>query len=131
MQLGFKIGRTLQPNDTVCLYGQLGAGKTQLAKGLIHGATGVDTSEVGSPTFVYLNIYQGAKKVFHFDLYRLCNVEDFLSMGFDDYFEESGICCIEWPERIASILPENSVKIYVESTGERVRRFIFDWNQKW
>lgn len=106
-----KLSSHLHPGSVICLKGDLGSGKTSFVKGLTSGAALVDPKDVVSPTFNYLNIYQGPIPVFHFDLYRLKNVEDFLSMGFEEYFDAGGICCIEWFERIASILPKNAVII--------------------
>jgi tRNA threonylcarbamoyladenosine biosynthesis protein TsaE len=118
--LGFSIGSQLPINSIVCFFGDLGAGKTALVRGIIAGATGLST-EVNSPTFVYLNIHTGSKTVFHFDLYRLRDADEFLSMGFDDYFFAGGICCVEWSEKIANILPENCIRVYMQHLGENLR----------
>ena len=75
-------------------------------KGLVAGATGLPSAEVSSPTFVYMNIYSGCKTVYHFDLYRLRAADEFLSMGFDDYFFANGLCCVEWSEKIEAFLPQ-------------------------
>lgn len=119
--LGQEMGKELPPNSVVCFYGDLGAGKTTFIKGLASAAAQCPSSIVNSPTFVYLNIYQGPKTVYHFDLYRLKDVDEFLSMGFDDYFFAGGICCIEWSERIEPILPANCVKITLIHQGEQTR----------
>ncbi len=119
--LGRRLGKSLPVNSVVSLFGDLGAGKTQLVKGIVAGATGISEEQVGSPTFVYLNIYQGPKTIYHFDLYRLHDVDEFLSMGFDDYFAAGGICCIEWPERVSSIIPANAIRITLSTVGEEER----------
>ncbi len=119
--LGKRLGETLASGAVLCLHGDLGAGKTHLIKGIVHGATQVPPEEVCSPTFVYLGIYRGAKTVYHFDLYRLGDEDEFLSMGFDEYFG-SGICCIEWPERIAGILPAGAIHVTLEHRGEQLRQ---------
>lgn len=118
---GKRLGSILPPNSVVCLTGHLGAGKTHLVKGIVAGATGISSDEVSSPTFVYLSIYKGPKTVYHFDLYRLHDVDEFLSMGFDEYFTAGGICCVEWPERLGSLMPENAICIGLRSTGEDQR----------
>ena len=82
------------------LFRRAAAGKTTFIKGLIHAAAQIASSEVQSPTFNYLNIYEGRKTIYHFDLYRLRDRDEFLSMGFDEFFDAGGICCIEWSERI-------------------------------
>jgi tRNA threonylcarbamoyladenosine biosynthesis protein TsaE len=104
-QWGLDFGRKLSLGSILLLQGELGAGKTTLTKAIVHGALGIDTDEVTSPTFAYLNIYSTPTKVFyHFDLYRIKSEDDFLSLGFDEYFQAGGICCFEWPERIASLI---------------------------
>lgn len=120
---GEKIGKTLPPRCIVALFGELGAGKTTFAKGLIRGALGSLPEEVSSPTFTYLNIYTGEKTVYHFDLYRLKDTKEFLSMGFDDYLFSEGICCIEWPERIESLLPKETFCVDISQQERSLRHF--------
>jgi tRNA threonylcarbamoyladenosine biosynthesis protein TsaE len=120
-ELGVKLGQELPVPTVICLFGELAAGKTTFIKGLVHGATQLDPSIVQSPTFTYLHIYEGQKTVYHFDLYRLRDIDEFLSMGFDEYFEAEGICCIEWSERIAAYLPPNSLLIFLEHVREDQR----------
>jgi tRNA threonylcarbamoyladenosine biosynthesis protein TsaE len=105
----------------VCLRGDLGAGKTQLVKGIVEGATSVLAEQVSSPTFVYLNVYPGPRTVYHFDLYRLHDCDEFLSMGFEEYLSAGGICCIEWPERILELLPSGAMQVWLEVRGEAER----------
>ncbi len=121
-ELGRNFGRELPVPSVVCLFGDLAAGKTTFIKGLIQEAVGIDPANVQSPTFTYLNIYEGNKKIYHFDLYRLHDIDEFLSMGFDEYFDADGICCLEWSERIANFLPKNSIHIHFEHLNENERR---------
>lgn len=121
-RIGAQIASTLQDNSVVCFFGDLGAGKTTLIKGLASSAAEIDPREVHSPTFTYLNIYEGKRTVYHFDLYRLDGPEDFIGMAFDEYLCAGGICCMEWSERIETILPEGHVKIMIEHLGENQRR---------
>lgn len=109
IELGKQIGSSLPPGSILALSGDLGAGKTTFVQGLAIGLGIQDP--VQSPTFVYLNHYEGNLPLFHFDLYRLKGEEDFLGMGFEEYFVSSGICAIEWPERIPSLLPSNTVRL--------------------
>lgn len=114
------FGKTLSANTVVALFGELGSGKTTFIKGLIAGIANISPREVNSPTFTYLNIYTDS--IYHFDLYRLKGEEDFLSMGFDEYFKAGGICCIEWPERISSLIPPEAIRITLEHIGQDQRR---------
>lgn len=123
MDLGFRFGKCLKNNSVVCFYGDLAAGKTTFIKGLTKAMhEGIDSSQVNSPTFAYLNIYEGAKTVYHFDLYRLRDTDEFLSMGFDEFFFANGICCIEWSERISSLLPQDYLQVKMEHVSEEQRR---------
>jgi tRNA threonylcarbamoyladenosine biosynthesis protein TsaE len=119
--LGQRIGALLKPGDLLCLFGDLGAGKTTLIKGIVHALTGTCPEEVCSPTFSYLNIFEGKCPVYHFDLYRLRGEEDFLGMGFEEYFFAGGICCLEWSERITSILPKQAYQVTLRVESEERR----------
>jgi len=115
--VGHEMGMMLPANSIVCLFGDLGAGKTTFIKGLASAATGCSKDQVSSPTFVYLNIYLGLKTVYHFDLYRLRDADEFLSMGFDDCLFAGGLCCIEWSEKIDKVLPSNCIKVNLKYDG--------------
>lgn len=93
----------------VALFGELGSGKTTFVKGL------ASSENVSSPTFNFLHIYPGP--LYHFDLYRLISEGDFLALGFQEYFNAGGICCIEWSEKIPSLLPKEAIRIYFEHAG--------------
>lgn len=111
--LGQRIGRHLPLGSVVALYGDLGAGKTLLIKGIASAATGLDPSRVSSPTFVHLHLYPVTPSFAHFDLYRLQNESAFLNMGFDEYLFTEGVCCIEWPECIQHLLPPHTWHIHL------------------
>jgi tRNA threonylcarbamoyladenosine biosynthesis protein TsaE len=114
---GETFGSSLLPNSIVCFFGDLGSGKTTFIKGLVKGYCGYPKDLVNSPTFVYLNIYAAERTVYHFDLYRLRDSDEFLSMGFDETFDAGGICLLEWSERIENILPENRINVLIEHMG--------------
>lgn len=122
--LGVRLGKELAPNSVLCFFGDLGAGKTTLVKGIVEGATQLPPENVNSPTFVYLNIYKGPITIYHFDLYRLRGVDEFMSMGFDELFDVGGICCIEWSEKIAQALPTNCIKIEMRHLEENKREIV-------
>lgn len=117
--LGAQLGAELPQNSVLCFFGDLGAGKTTFIQGLVSEVTG--SEHASSPTFVYLNIYEGEKPVYHFDLYRLKDAEEFLSMGFDEFFYAGGICCVEWAERILPLLPEGCLTITMSHLNENQR----------
>lgn len=116
--LGAAFGRRLLPNSIVCFFGDLGAGKTTFIKGVVSGIISDADVEVSSPTFTYLNIY---RSIYHFDLYRLRDADEFLSMGFDEMFYAGGICCIEWSEKIVSLIPSEAIRVEMEHLNESSR----------
>lgn len=112
--LGQKMATQLRSGAILALSGELGAGKTTFVQGL---AQGLGLKEpIQSPTFILLNNYE--ERLFHFDLYRLKNSTDFTSLGFEEYLYKEGICVIEWPERIASLLPPATIHIRLSYEGE-------------
>ena len=117
---GKRLGASLPRGTVLALSGDLGAGKTTFVQGLAQGLK-ID-QPIQSPTFIYLNQYEGSCPLFHFDLYRMRGAEDFLGLGFEEYFEMQGICAIEWPERISPILPERTIRISFEHSEEGKRR---------
>src|SRR3954470_12994298 len=103
--LGRLIGRLAPGNMCVALEGNLGAGKTQLTRGIAMGAGVNDVTLVSSPTYVLLNVYEGTKPVFHMDSYRIESAEDFEAVGFDELLTDGGIVVVEWAEKIGELLP--------------------------
>ncbi len=120
--LGREVGASLDPSSVLCFYGDLGAGKTTFIKGVVEGVTKSPEVEVNSPTFVYLNIYQGDQPVYHFDLYRLHDQEEFLAMGFDEFFDANGVTCLEWSERIPQMIPSDAITVKIEHLTEKTRK---------
>lgn len=124
IDLGFRIGKLLDKNMVIALYGNLGAGKTTFTKG-IGQALGVKTV-VNSPTYTILKIHEGKLPLYHMDVYRL-NRES----GDDDleeFFEKDGICVIEWAENIEYLLPEAYLKIEIVILLDNQRRLILSAN---
>lgn len=119
--LGKELGARLPLKTVVTLEGDLGAGKTTLIRGLVEGAQKQEVRAVCSPTFSLLNLYAGPPDIYHFDLYRLPRLEEFLAAGFAEYLDCSGICCIEWPEKIKPLLPSTTVEIFLSYAGEEQR----------
>ena len=121
-KLGFAIGQTASEGDIICLSGDLGAGKTALAKGIAL-AKGVPEDEITSPTFAIMNIYKGKDaELRHFDLYRLNRAEELDDIGFDEYVGGCGITMIEWADLFPEEMPEEylQINISVEKTGRKI-----------
>ena len=121
INLGEVIGKLLQENDILALSGDLGAGKTTLAKGI---AKGLEIKEiVNSPTFTIMKIYDGRLRLYHLDVYRIENPsEDF---ELTEYFEDGGVCVIEWASNISELLPEKLLLIEINDLGNDERQITF------
>lgn len=109
--LGMQMGADLEPGAVLCLYGDLGAGKTAFTSGLAQGL-GV-TDYVTSPTFTIVNEYEGRIPLFHFDVYRVYDPDELYEIGFEEYFSRGGVVCIEWADLIPSLLPANRMEIEI------------------
>ena len=112
-QLGKKIGEKALPGQIYTLNGDLGVGKTVFTQGV---ASGLGIREpVNSPTFTILQEYdEGRLPFYHFDVYRIGDIEEMEEIGYDDYFFGEGICLIEWARLIEEILPENVISVTIE-----------------
>ncbi len=121
-RLGTALAEVLPDGTTVALCGTLGAGKTQLVRA-IAAASGVDSREVVSPTFVLVQEYHGRRPVYHFDAYRLRDEDEFEQLGPDEYFEGDGITLVEWADRVEACLPAERIEIQIEVTGADSRQF--------
>ena len=120
IQCGKQFAKRLKPSDVVCLYGDLGAGKTHFVKG-IASFFGIDSSKVYSPTFTLINEYYGSISLYHFDCYRINNEQEALEIGTEEYFYGNGISVIEWPEKIRTLLPNKSIWVHVISLNKYKR----------
>ena len=111
--LGYELGQHAKPGQVFTLVGDLGVGKTVFTKGLAAGL-GI-TEPVSSPTFTIVQVYEeGRLPFYHFDVYRIGDIEEMEEIGYDDYFFGNGICLIEWAELIEEILPDNVISITIE-----------------
>ena len=117
-ELGKKIGEAAKPGQVYTLNGDLGVGKTVFTQGVAAGL-GI-TEPVSSPTFTIVQVYEeGRLPFYHFDVYRLGDVDEMDEIGYEDYFYGEGICLIEWSERIREILPEHPIQITIEKDLEK------------
>jgi len=120
--LGRAFATALEPGDVVGLIGDLGSGKTRLIRAVAE-ALGVPAEAIASPTFVLIHEYQGRLPVYHFDTYRLEDAEAFDALGAPDYFRGSGVCFIEWADRVTDRLPSETWWLHIEPLGPTRRRF--------
>jgi len=123
-QIGQLLGELLDAGDTVCLYGDLGAGKTNFTFGI---AQGLDVQEqyITSPTFTFVNEYQGRVPLYHIDLYRLKDPDELENIGFEEYIESDGVTVIEWAERAEDELPVEGLSVYLAYVDEHSREIGF------
>ncbi len=121
-RLGEKLASELRAGDVVLLRGELGAGKSELARGIAAGLGVKET--VPSPTFTILNVYDSGRiPLYHFDWYRLESAEELYELGMDDYLGGDGVALVEWPEKCEEAVPEDHLEIRIESCGEETRVF--------
>jgi len=118
--IGQELAKYLRSGDILTLDGDLGAGKTALTRGIARGL-GL-TSHVSSPTFTIVMEHPAEKdgqlSLFHFDVYRLVNGDDFLDSGLDEYFDQKGVSVLEWGKLVADVLPEDILRISMQGTDE-------------
>lgn len=114
--IGIKIGKQLKAGDILSLNGDLGAGKTYLTKGIAKGLGIKDY--ITSPTFTILNEYKGRIPLYHFDVYRINDVEEMYEIGFEEYLYGNGVCVIEWGNIVEEILPKDIINIKIKNLGE-------------
>lgn len=113
----------MDDNTVFAFYGDMGAGKTTFINEICR-ALGVDSDDTASPTFALINEYRSdttAELIYHFDFYRIEDLDEALELGIEDYFDSGSICLIEWPERITPVLPADtvSVRIHVNDDDSR------------
>ena len=115
---GKMLGEQAKPGEVICLNGDLGVGKTVFTKGFAEGL-GI-TEPVNSPTFTIVQQYDsGRMPLYHFDVYRIGDVEEMYDIGIDEYLFGDGVCLIEWPSRIEEILPDTCKNIWIEKDLEK------------
>lgn len=116
--LGYRMGQKAQRGQVFTLVGDLGTGKTVFTKGV---AAGLGIEEpVSSPTFTIVQIYEeGRLPFYHFDVYRIGDIEEMDEIGYEDYFFGNGLCIVEWAERIKELIPAEAKQITIEKNLEK------------
>jgi tRNA threonylcarbamoyladenosine biosynthesis protein TsaE len=117
--LGEKLEAELPAKAVVLLIGNLGAGKTTLAKGIVKGLGAAQPDEVSSPTFTLIHEY--SPSVYHIDLYRLDREDQVATLGLDEIFDRNAVVLIEWGERFPRVMPADRIEIRLRATGENSR----------
>ena len=120
IELGEKLGTVAFPNMLITMLGDLGAGKTTMTKGIAKGL-GIN-GVVNSPTFTIMKIYEGRLKLYHLDVYRIENPLDDFEL--EEYFEDDGVCVIEWANQINELLPHDRLDIEILDLGNDKRKVI-------
>ena len=108
-QFGEEVAKSLRGGDVLAFTGSLGMGKTAFTRGLARGLG--CRGRVTSPTFTIVNEYEGKTPLVHFDMYRLGSSDELLDIGWDDYLARSGVCAVEWSERVSDALPDDTIYV--------------------
>ena len=123
MKIGELMGKSVEKGTTICLTGDLGTGKTHFAKGFAKGM-GIG-GNITSPTFTIVNEYhEGRLPFYHFDVYRVNDIDEILAIGFDEYIYGNGVSFIEWADMIEAILPDDFIHVKIEKTEHPDERLI-------
>ncbi len=123
-ELGARFAASIPDGSVVAFYGELGSGKTAFVRGMARGM-GID-APVSSPTFTIVNEYEGARRLFHFDMYRLGSADELYGIGWDDYLARDGVCAVEWSENVAEAFDGSEITVRFEKTGDESRRIIIE-----
>lgn len=124
MALGETLADRCHPGSVLALYGDLGTGKTHLVKGIARGL-GIPPETVRSPTFTLLSTYdEGRLPLFHFDAYRVQDPDEFVELGAREYVYGDGIACIEWADRVQSIVPPEALHLRLTHVAPSQRRIV-------
>jgi len=119
--IGRSIAGNLQAGDIICLFGDLGSGKTVLTKGIGEGL-GLHKKDVISPSYVLIREYKGGElPLYHFDLYRLNKAREVVLLGYEEYFYGDGVSVVEWADRLGKLLPEGYLRIDLRVRGATKR----------
>ncbi len=122
-KLGKEISKLVKPGDLLAFYGELGAGKTCFIQGISEGLEVKDY--VTSPSFTIINEYQGKFPIYHFDVFRVSNIEEIIELGYEEYFYGEGLTVIEWAEKIENLLPKDHLKIEIKFKTNYERKISF------
>jgi tRNA threonylcarbamoyladenosine biosynthesis protein TsaE len=125
-KIGRTLGTLLHKGAFLALFGDLGGGKTCFTRGVVAVLAPDSTHLVASPTYAIMNEYPGPFPVYHFDFFRLASGDEIAELGFDEYFQNDGICIAEWSERLGDTLPPDHLSITFVHDGGDCRKIVFE-----
>lgn len=125
-EIGRILGALLHRGAFLALFGDLGGGKTCFTRGVVAALAPGSAHLVASPTYAIMNEYPGPVPVYHFDFYRLASGDEIAELGFDDYFQDNGVCIAEWAERLGDTLPHDHLSITFVHAGGDSRRIVIE-----
>lgn len=115
-KIAYEFSQRLNAGDVVCMYGELGAGKTAFVRGIARGLGIKD--HITSPTFTIVNEYCGKMPLYHFDVYRIADEDEMYEIGYEEYIDGDGVSVIEWPQLIKDILPKSYYSVKIDRNYE-------------
>lgn len=122
--LGARLAASLRPGDVLLLFGDMGAGKSELTRGIASGL-GI-AGPIASPSFTILQVYEdGRIPLYHFDWYRMESVEELYELGMEEYLGGDGVAVIEWPTRCPEAIPESYLEVVLKPAGENLREIFW------
>ena len=129
-KIAYDFSQKLKSGDVVCMYGEMGVGKTAFVRGL---ARGLDITEpITSPTFTIVNEYSGRLTLYHFDVYRIDDPDEMYEIGYDEYIDGDGVSVIEWPQLIDDMLPYKRYNVTISKNydmGDDFRKITIEENK--
>lgn len=125
LSVASELGSSSRPGTIITLSGELGTGKTLMAKGIAKGLGIKD--DLTSPTFSLFEIYEGTLPLYHFDLYRIEDIKELESLNFDEYWYGTGVSVVEWPERAEGLLQGQVISVNLERIDDETRRIIIEY----
>ena len=129
-KLGEQLGKSLKGGETILLIGELGSGKTIFAKGIASGLGIKSSTAVTSPSFTFINEYQGRLRLFHIDLYRIDRYEELYDLGLEEIITPANVVMVEWGEKLGPFSPASAIVVRLSSEGERKREIIISFQEE-
>ena len=123
-ELGARLAKSIDGGAVIAMYGDLGAGKTAVVRGMARGM-GLDC-RVSSPTFTIVNEYLGERELIHFDMYRLSSGDELFDIGWEDYISRGAVCAVEWSENVEDAFYGDEIKLSIEKLSDTERKITIE-----